>query len=89
VEPSDRDYRWEDRREEWNKAVLFRDGLRAYDTLVQRGLVQAAANKGMFSVWWTVFDGDLDMRRRLRNAFEGTDPSCFDTNEGLVKRGQV
>lgn len=89
VEPSDRDYRSQDRRQEWDKAVLFRDGLLAYDTPAQRALAEAAAKNGMFSVWWTVFDGNVDMRQRLRSAFKGTDPGCFDVNECVVKRGQV
>jgi uncharacterized protein (TIGR02646 family) len=89
VAPSDRDFRWMDRMEEWDKAMWFRNELRTHDTPAQRAWVEAAANKGMFSVWWTVFDGDVDMRRRLRGRFKGTDPGCFDANECLVKRGQV
>ncbi|MCO6465094.1 MAG: HNH endonuclease [Bradyrhizobiaceae bacterium] len=86
VEPSDRDYRWEDRRQEWDKAVLFRQQLQNHDTPSQRALVEAAATRGMFSVWWTVFDGDVDMRRRLREAFVGTDPTSFDAWEQAVAR---
>lgn len=86
VEPSDRDYRWKDRREEWDKAVLFRQELQDHDTPGQRALIVAAATKGMFSVWWTVFSGDVDMRRRLREAFVGTDPASFDAGENPVAR---
>lgn len=89
--PTNRDLRWEDRRTEWNKAELFRDQLRFYDTPDQRELVVVAASNGIFSIWWTVFEGDIDMRRRLRQAFVGTDAACFDGNENLLPRegGQV
>jgi len=54
-------------------------------------IVENALGRGLFSVWWTVFLGDADMRRRLRQAFLGTDPGSFDANEDLQPRagGQV
>ncbi len=84
--PSDRDFRWEDRRREWDKAVLAKDQLTAYDTLQQRDFIVAAAQNGIFPIWWTVFAGDVDMRRRLRVAFRGTTANCFDQDENLVAR---
>jgi uncharacterized protein (TIGR02646 family) len=89
--PSDRDYRWLDRKNQWEKAVLFREQLGVYDTPEQRAAIVLAANDGIFSIWWCVFTGDVDMRRRLRLAFPGTAASCFDRNENLMARvgGQV
>ena len=89
--PTDRDLRWQDRRREWEKASLARDHLTQYDTPRQRDLIIVAAQNGIFAIWWTVFKGDIDMRRRLRLAFLGTDHTCFDANENLVTRlgGQV
>lgn len=89
--PTDRDHRWRDRRTQWDKAMLFRDQLREYDTPGQREAAIAAAADGIFSIWWTVFAGDMDMRRRLRRAFPGTHIGCFDANEDLLPRvgGQV
>ncbi len=89
--PTDRDFRWQDRRREWDKANLARDQLAQLDTQGQRNLIVETARNGIFSIWWTVFAGDVDMRRRLREAFIGTDPSCFDANENLVARlgGQI
>ena len=84
--PTDRDLRWKDRQSEWGKAVLARTQLATYDTPQQRDFIIAAAQKGIFSIWWTVFKGDVDMRRRLRNAFLGTDATCFDASENLVPR---
>lgn len=91
VEPSDRDYRWLDRRQEWDKAVLIRKQLRAFDTPGQRDAIIKNARNGIFSIWWTVFEGDVDMRRRLRMAFQGTDPGSFDVLERAKPRvgGQV
>ncbi|MDP8257272.1 MAG: HNH endonuclease [Candidatus Alcyoniella australis] len=41
--------------------------------------VELAEASGFFSVWMTVFNGDLDMQQRLVGAFDGTAASgCFD-----------
>ncbi len=89
--PTDRDYRWLDRRNQWDKAQLFRSQLGEYDTADQRNAVVQAARDGVFSIWWHVFSGDVDMRRRLRLAFPGTDAASFDLNENPIARpgGQV
>lgn len=45
---------------------------------VRRQTVSAALGHGFFSIWMTVFAGDVDMRNRLIDAFEGTRGSgCF------------
>ena len=49
-------------------------------------IVETAIAHGMFCIWWTVFDGDVDMRRRLREAFTGTHAASFDVNENPVPR---
>lgn len=67
---------------EYCKNILF--GNNSND--VKELIVRLAKAKGMFSIWWTVFDGNLDMRQRLRVAFLGTDPGCFDHNENLINR---
>ena len=53
---------------------------------VRELIVENALGRGMFSIWWTVFAGDADMRRRLREAFLGTHGGSFDANENLVPR---
>lgn len=46
---------------------------------VRRGAVRAARESGFFSIWMTVFGDDIDIRRRLIEAFNGTGSSaCFD-----------
>jgi len=91
-EPTIKDKRWQRRFEVWQLAEKDRQRLIINDSQDMRELiVENALGRGMFSIWWTVFAGDVDMRRRLREAFAGTDSGCFDTNEGLQPRvgGQV
>jgi len=90
--PTAADQRWLRRQQVWKFAERCRQDLMTQDTTVVRGLIVAnAVARGLFSIWWTVFLGDQDMRRRLREAFAGTDTGCFDTNEDLQQRtgGQV
>lgn len=90
--PSSSDYRWLRRVHAWQLAERNRHLLTTNNSPEVRELiVETALARGMFSIWWTVFAGDADMRKRLRQAFTGTDPSCFDANEELQPRvgGQV
>ena len=86
-QPTKSDLRWLKRRDTWMLAVKDRGRLASHDTATVRELiVEKAISRGMFSIWWTVFAGDIDMRRRLREAFPGTHESSFDTNENLLPR---
>ena len=85
--PTTSDQRWLCRQEAWAKAERSRDILAGQDTVEVRELiVKLATTGGGFSIWWTVFAGDVDMRRRLREAFIGTDAGSFDGNENPVPR---
>jgi len=88
--PSDR--RWLKRHELWqlaerNKQLLVTNN----STEVRDLIVENALGRGMFSIWWTIFSDDGDMRFRLRMAFPSTEEGCFDENENLIPRegGQV
>ena len=86
-EPTDSDRRWSRRRDMWKLAQRCVADLAATDTLqVRQLIVDNAVSRGMFSIWWTAFVGDLDMRRRLRDAFAGTCPDSFDVNGNLQAR---
>ena len=86
-EPTTSDKRWLRRQQAWETAEWYRDFLAGQDTAVVREMIaDAAAWRGEFSIWWTVFAGDVDMRRRLREAFIGTDSASFDGNENPVPR---
>ncbi len=85
--PTASDRRWLRRQEGWQLAVKCRERLSANMTPEVRELiVENALGRGLFSIWWTVFSGDVDMRRRLREAFAGTHAACFDGNEDLLPR---
>lgn len=49
-------------------------------------IIETAISRGLFSIWWTVFNGDIDMRRRLREAFTGTHAGSFDVEENPIRR---
>jgi uncharacterized protein (TIGR02646 family) len=90
--PTSADQRWLRRQQAWEKAEHCRDILAALDTPEVRELiVDVATGRGEFSIWWTVFAHDVDIRRRLREAFQGTDSASFDALENPVPRagGQV
>lgn len=91
-EPSNRDLRWLKRERLWALAERYKRNLAADDSVYLRdAVVDLAVAKGMFSIWWTVFEGNVEMRRRLREAFTGTDAPCFDADEACLARagGQV
>jgi uncharacterized protein (TIGR02646 family) len=86
-QPTTADGRWQQRNEAWTKAEHYRRQLASGSSQQLRQMVAClAAERGMFSIWWTVFEGDADMRRRLREVFPGTSAACFDANESAVAR---
>lgn len=85
--PTKSDRRWLRRQQAWTKAGRYRDVLAAHDTVeLRKAIVDVATGRGEFSIWWTVFAGDVDMRRRLREAFIGTHAASFDINENPIPR---
>ena len=86
--PTDSDQRWLKRQQTWQLAEHARDRLAKQkdNTSMREQIVDTAVNRGMFSIWWTVFAGDVDMRRRLREAFIGTHGASFDINENPTPR---
>ena len=85
--PNLTDLRWLKRFETYEKAQCALGRLQSNDHIVLREqIVETAVETGLFSIWWSVFDGEVDMRRRLRDAFPGTHGPSFDANENLVPR---
>ncbi len=86
--PTFSDRRWLKRQQTWQQAKRARARLTTQNTStsMREQIVETAVNCGMFSIWWTVFAGAVDMRRRLREAFTGTHGASFDANENLVPR---
>lgn len=86
-EPTSADQRWLRRQQAWDNAERCRARLATCDTPEVRELIiDVATGRGEFSIWWTVFSHDVDMRRRLREAFCGTDGASFDAGENRVPR---
>ena len=86
-EPTPSDRRWLRRQEAWQKAEWCRARLIRLDTVETREMiVEIALARGEFSIWWTAFAGDVDMRRRFRLAFTGTHGGSFDRDENTVQR---
>lgn len=86
-EPTKVDRRWLRRKEVWELAERCAKWLTSNDSVEVRNLiVESALGRGMFSIWWTVFANDIDLRRRLRQAFAGTDAASFDALENAVAR---
>ncbi|MBR7784032.1 HNH endonuclease [Undibacterium luofuense] len=76
------------RMEVWGIASMFKDQIvrEPNNNALRDCVVQLALAHGFFSVWMTVFLGDIDMRKRFIEAFPGTAESgCFDpTTTNLV-----
>lgn len=86
-EPTLADLRWLRRQQAWEMAAHYRGRLATQDTeALREAIADVATGRGEFSIWWTVFSGDTDMRRRLREAFIGTHGASFDVNENPVPR---
>lgn len=77
--PSGSDFRWKKRFEACTLAIrdkkLYRQGIFGVDDVLSDAL-----SKGFWSVWFTIFKGEDEVRRELINRFPGTDTRCFDPN---------
>jgi uncharacterized protein (TIGR02646 family) len=87
VSPTQNDLRWLKRFETWRKAGDALRRLSQNDTVeLREQIVDTALATGLFSIWWTVFAAEANMRSRLCLAFVGTCPKSFDTNGNLQAR---
>ncbi len=87
VSPSKKDSRWIQRSTEWDKAISKKGTLSKDDTTnLRECIVELALAKGMFSIWYTVFSDDENMKQRLINAFPKTALQCFDDSFNPIRR---
>lgn len=85
--PTPKDDRWQDRKDTWTYAARKKASLAIFDTLDRRDEIAVdSAQRGLFSVWMTVFSDDADMRRRLISAHLGTATSCFNRLGQSIRR---
>lgn len=75
--PSDMDFRWRGRYEAWKIASRYKA---VYDRSLLPFIIDCAKTKGFWSVWFTVFQGNDEVRKALIDAFPGTATCCFDAN---------
>ena len=83
IAPSDKDHRYIHRKHAWAYANDKRNDLMVLDNAARRAsAVQDALQRGMFSIWMSVFSKqsklDREMRILLIQGFNGTARNCFD-----------
>lgn len=64
IEPTPRDFRWKKRLETWDLAERLRNKFNAGNADVDE-IISMAQKLGYWSVWFTVFEGYDEVRRRL------------------------
>jgi uncharacterized protein (TIGR02646 family) len=91
-DPLETDDRWQDRREIWGQAMLFRENLTICATPEMRQTIEKASkSSGYWSFWMTIFKDDENMLNRFIAAFPGTSAECFDSHGTPINRsgGQI
>lgn len=85
---SDRDRRWQKRKETWGIALRARNAPAENATeQLRESIVQIAMSRGFWSVWMAVFHDNVEMRMRFLNWFPGTATNeCFDADTMPRKR---
>lgn len=85
--PEVTDRRWLERRNAWERANHAKKRLRHNDTpFMREQIIDTALEKGFFSIWMTVFQDDLEMRKALVHSFLGTAKDCYDEYYNSIPR---
>jgi len=71
------DTRWEGRSINWNLANRYLQKYIRHEIDVD-SIIELVMSRGYWSIWYTVFKGCDEIRRRLISDFPGTCASCFD-----------
>ena len=83
--PTEKDERWFQRQESWNKALESFDDWEKYSSdSMCRQIIRTATQH--FSVWMTVFKDVPQIKLALIEKFRGTARECFDENGDAVER---
>lgn len=75
--PTQCDYRWKKRLETWTEAERLKNKMDAGTADVEE-IIRMAKSLGYWSVWFTVFKENREVRRRLATDFLGTCVSYFE-----------
>lgn len=85
--PTLADTRWFHRGQAWQKANRSLNRWKRYPVPdMSEQIVDQAVDCGFFSIWMEVFKSEQVIRKKLIEAFSGTDITCFDCNTLPVKR---
>lgn len=87
--PNASDRRWLGRQRAWERARTAQRRLlipKNNTPHFRSQIIDTAKEAGFWPIWFTVFEGDRDMTRRLIRAFPGTAADCFDRQQNLVVR---
>lgn len=89
--PSPKDKRWLHRQQAWAKAEKKKktlDELASHPEIInfKDDAADFAVERGMFSIWMTVFDNDPEMKVLLIKKFTGTASDCFDSTGDALAR---
>jgi uncharacterized protein (TIGR02646 family) len=86
-DPKNKDKRWMQRKEAWDKAVRSVKRLKEDDRKgFREQIVETADSAGHWSIWMAVFKDDKDMLRRFIKTFRGTSEECFDKSGAPIPR---
>jgi hypothetical protein len=81
------DNRWKERLQAWDDAQEALQDLQDCDTpQMRRTTLKLAKERGFWSVWYTVFKEDEQMRDWLIQEFSGTARDCFDAQDRPIPR---
>jgi HNH endonuclease len=76
-----RDIRWKGRRIAWELAVRYLADYEAGERSAA-DIADFAAQRGFFSIWFTVFANQNEVKKVLIDRFKGTAENCFDKKNG-------
>lgn len=79
------DKRWEHRRAAWDIAKSKRLDYES-NKLSAEDIAEFATQRGFFSVWFTVFNTHIEVKKQLILAFNGTVANCFNINNEPIER---
>lgn len=79
ITSSPSDNRWKTRLEDWNLAEKYKKKYQAGKCDTET-IIDLVAARGGWSIWFTVFKGNDEVRKAMIKEFPGTSATCFDAS---------